>query len=453
VVIAIMAMASGLLLCHPALAVPDGATLVAWLVLVVAVAVPVVVFELGVGAIYQDSLAESCRKAGRRWEVVGWLAVAGALLGLLLLLVLGGRVAVHAYDAVLAALADQPTPWVAHAEEFVAPRASGELLAIALLLGVVLVRLWRGAPVIARTSAVLGGIGVVGLLVVAVVLLTLPGSLDGLHALLTPRDGWHALLGSGPWLSAAGLVLTGFALGTGAVTAYGSYLNRSTDAIGLGVVGVLGGAIAQALLLLVLAIGGGVIVLPMSPMAHGLPPALGAVAGALANSGLTWWWSAALQALWFITVLALLIPALLALSEAVVAPLVDKFRLPRERVVPSIALGGFFATAAIDLHAQASQWCFAALMWLIASTVIMQTLCALLAIRLEAVARHLNAYSAFRLGWSWRLGIGIAVPASGVLLLVGLVHEPSSNTLVGAGVALALGCGALLVSRLAGRGG
>jgi SNF family Na+-dependent transporter len=150
--------------------------------------------------------------------------------------------------------------------------------------------------------------------------------------------------------------------------------------------------------------------------------------------------------------LALLIPGLLALSEAVIAPLVDKFRLPRERVVPSIALGGFFATAALDLHAQASHWCFAAMVWLVAATVILQTVCALLAVRLEAVARHLNAYSAFRLGWGWRLGVGVALPLAGVLLLVGLMRGSSPNELIGAGMAVVLGLVALLVSRMTGRG-
>jgi len=453
VIIAVAGMSAGMLLCQPRALAPDAATLIAWLVAMLVLAVPFVVLELGVGAIYQDSLGESCRKAGKPWEVVGWLAAGGAALGLLLLVLLGARLALGGYDSLLAAIANQPSPWVANAEDTVAPRGSGEVIAIAVLLGVLQFRLWRGAPAIARSAALMAVIATAGLLLVGGALLVHPGGIDGLAGLLSPATGWSALAGADPWIAAIGMVVVGFACGTGAVTAFGSYLNRSTDAIGLGVVGVLLGAMGQLLLLVVLAIGGGVIVLPGGRTESTLPPAIDTVAGALANSGLPIWWAGVLLTVWFAAVLALVVPALLAMCEAVVAPVVDKFRLPRERVVPATLLAVFFAAAALSVHPHASIWCLHGLLWLLGVTVIAQSLSAVVAVRLDAVARHLNAYSAFHLGWSWRLAVALLMPFAGVALLSALVVREPADALVGGGIAVVVLVVALVVARIIGRNG
>lgn len=453
VIVAIAGMGVGMLLCRPAGLVPDGPGLVAWVIAVFVLAIPFVVLELGTGAIYQDSLGESCRKAGKHWELVGWLGTGAALLAMLLLVMVAGHLGLAAYDSVLAAIADQPSPWVANAADTVAPRGGGELVAIAAVLGLVLFRLWRGAPAIARSGVIMGTIAFTGLVLVGGSLLLHPGSMDGLASLLSAGPaGWQALGSVDPWLGAGIAVLVGWACGTGAATAYGSYLNRSTDAIGIGAIAVLAGALGQLLLLAVLAIGSGVIVADGSHDENTrLPSSLIAVAAALSNSGLPTWWAGILLAVWFIALLALAIPALLAMSEVLVASVVDKFSLPRERVVPAVGLVLFFLTAVLLTDPHSATWCFHGLLWVLVVTLLGQAACGVVAVKLDAVARHLNAYSAFHLGWAWRLAVAVLMPlAAVVLLVVQSIHEPAS-AVTGAIIASAVLVAGVVLVRLTGR--
>lgn len=453
VIVAIAGMGVGMLLCRPAGLVPEGPGLVAWVIAVFVLAIPFVVLELGTGAIYQDSLGESCRKAGKHWELVGWLATGAAVLAMLLLVMTAGHLALAGYDGLLAAIGDQPSPWVANAADIVAPRGGGELVAVAAVLGVVQFRLWRGAPAIARSGVIMATIAFTGLVLVGGSLLMHPGAMDGLSGLLSAGPGgWRALGTIEPWLGAVIAVLVGWACGTGAVTAYGSYLNRSTDAIGIGAIAVLAGALGQMLLLVVLAIGSGVIVADGShDQGTKLPESLLGVAAALANSGLPTWWAGILLAVWFIALLALAIPALLAMSEVLVAVVVDKFALPRERVVPAVGLVMFFLTAVLLSDRQAATWCFHGLVWVLMLALIGQVACSVAAIRLDAVARHLNAYSAFNLGWTWRLAVGGLMPfaAVGVLVMHGL-RDPVAAT-IGGSIAIGVLVAAVALVRLSGR--
>jgi NSS family neurotransmitter:Na+ symporter len=453
VIVAVAGMGGGMLLCRPDVLRPDGIGLLAWLVALFVVVIPLVVFELGTGAIYQDSLSESCRKAGKHWEVVGWMGAGAAALAVLLLAQLGGRLCTLAFDSLLAAMADQPTHWVAHAEDIVAPHADGSLLALALVLGVVNLRLWRGAPGIGRTASVLMIVALSALLLVGGALLFHPGALDGLTALLSPGEqGFLALTGSEVWITAGITALVGWGCGTGAVTAYGSYLNRSTDAIGIGAIAVMMGAMGQLLLLVVVAIGGGVIVAGSAAVPSDVPAAIAEVARVLANCGLPAWWAGILLTVWFLGLLALVIPALLAMAEAVIAPVVDKFRLPRERVVPAVMVGVFFAVTGMSASSNGAGWCRDGLVWVLATTVIVQAACAVWAIRLDAVARHLNAYSAFHLGWGWRVSLALVTPLSAAALLIGVVGREGVAALVGGLVALMVLLLAVLITRLTGRG-
>ncbi len=453
VIVAIAGMSVGMLLCRPAGLVPDGPGLVAWVIAVFVLAIPFVVLELGTGAIYQDSLGESCRKAGKQWELVGWLATGAALLAMLLLAMTAGHLGLAAYDSVLAAIADQPSPWVANAEDTVAPREGGELVAIAAVLGVVLFRLWRGASAIARSGLIMGVIAFTGLVLVGGSLLLHPGAMDGLRSLLSAGSGgWQTLGSVDPWLGAGIAVLVGWACGTGAVTVYGSYLNRSTDAIGIGTISVLSGALAQVLLLAVLAIGSGVIVADGShDQSTRLPSDLIAVAAALANSGLPMWWAGLLLSVWFIALLAVAIPALLAMSEVLVAALVDKFSLPRERVVPAVGLVLFFLTAVLLAEPRTSAWCFHGFLWVLVMALIGQAACSVAAVKLDAVARHLNAYSAFHLGWAWRLSVAGAMPLAAIVLLIVLAIRDPTSAVIGGGMATAVLVAGVVLVRLTGR--
>ncbi len=454
VIVAVASMGLGLALCRPDGVLSNGPQLMAWVVAVFVLAIPFVVLELGIGSIYQDSLSESVRKAGKSWEIVGWLAAGAAVLAWLLLLLTAGRLALAAYDSFLAALANQPSPWVAQAKQIVSPPIGGEVMAIATALGIVQFRLWRGASTIARSALLMTIVGGSGMLLVGVALSLHPGAMDGLVSLLTPSaDGWSELATVKPWVGAVMAVFLGWACGTGAVTAYGSYLNRSTDAIGIGSIAVLGGAIGQVLLMVVIALGSGVMVIEVPPTDSRLPTGVLTVAVAVANSGLPAWWTGALLTVWFVALFALVMPAMLAMSEAIVAPLVDKFRLPRERVVPTLSLGMFFSGALLVTHAQASLWLFHGLLWMLGMTVFMQSLCAWKIVKLDAIARHLNAYSAFRLRLGWRISVAVIMPLAAIFLLLWMIMHLESSALIGSGIALVVVLSAVLLAHLPGRNG
>jgi neurotransmitter:Na+ symporter, NSS family len=452
VMVAVAGIGTGMLLCRPDVLQPHGIGLLTWLLALFVVVIPMAVLELGTGAIYQDSLSESCRKAGKNWEFVGWMAAAGALLAVLVLAQLGGQLASAFFDSLLAAVADQPGKWVAHANEITAPHADGRVLGLLVLLGVLTMRIWRGAPGIGSTAVVMTVFAGAGLLLVGGSMVFYPGALDGLVTMLLPDTATFFGVGSADvWSSIGIMILIGWAYGTGALTAYGSYLNRSTDAIGIGAVAVLVGAIGQLLLVVVLAIGGGVIVASTPDQASALPAAIDRVAQVLANGGLPSWWAGILLALWFLTILAVLIPAFMAMAEAVIAPLVDKFRLPRERVVPAVMIGVFFVVTAMSEQKKLNTWCQDALVWLLLLTVALQSFCAVHAIRLDAVARHLNAYSAFRLRRGWQIAVAGVIPFVAIVTLMFWVWHGGEKIIPGGAVAAGAIVIAVIIARLSGR--
>jgi SNF family Na+-dependent transporter len=207
-------------------------------------------------------------------------------------------------------------------------------------------------------------------------------------------------------------------VGSGALTAYGSYFNRSSDATGLGVIAVLIGSLGQCVLFLAFALGQSVIhpghILGSGQGIWG-PYAVGSV---LANVGWPAWWSAIMTAVWFIALCAFLIAALLALIESVATPIIDKFRIGRERVVPGICLVVFFSSALFGQLDRLPTWSLDGLFSAMVLTMIVQALVAWRAMKLDGITRHLNAYSAFRLNWGWRSSIAFFIPLLGVYLLV-----------------------------------
>jgi NSS family neurotransmitter:Na+ symporter len=322
------------------------------------------------------------------------------------------------WDCAIAALANQPLPWAPNAERVLAERShdGGLVLAVAALLALVHVRLRRGAPSIARTAFSLGLAGSGALLIAGLLLLTRPGAIEGLARLLAPSaDPWGALGTWALWQDAIGLALAAWLPGLGIYTAFGSCLNRSSDVTGLGVVTGLVGALA---VLVVTAVGfaaGGVASIGGHAAVGqvGGPPLLMAVPEALVQLPFVAWFIALLATLWFVLVLAFLVPALVALVEAVTAPVVDKFHLPRERVVPAVCLAVFFLAAPLALGDGGLTKVIAApIVTLVAVLVALHALATWRALTLDALQRHLNAYSAFRLGPVWRVSVSLLVPVA-----------------------------------------
>ncbi len=432
---------------------PVGVQLITWLILLCVFCIPFVVLELGTGSIFQDSLSESCRKSAKHSEIVGWIAVAVALVAMILVTNQASVFLGFAYDSVLAAIANQPNQLTVHADAMLAPESKGGLLVVAILLALVQVRLWRGAPVIARTSTLLVIMGTTGVLLITALLMLRPGAINGLSYLLAPENNkLDALWTPGPWVFSAGVIIVSWAMGSGALTAYGSYFNRSSDTTGIGVLSVLICSLGQFILFLSFALGQQVIhpgqVAFDQEVLWG-PMAVGAV---LANVGWPSWWSALMIAIWFLSLGSFLMVALLALIEAVTSPLVDKFRIGRERVVPGLCLTVFFVCAIIGQEEATPSWAIDGLFGAMVFTTLCQAIVAWRAMKLDAITRHLNAYSAFRLHYTYRFIIALAIPLLSCVLLVfwsmGKMEWPMIATML-----VCMCVAAIITTRLQGRNG
>ncbi len=408
----------GFTLVRPLPVWPGGELLVAWMVATLLVAVPMLVVELATGAIYQSAAADSLRKANKHLEALGWGSAVLALAAAVLIASAASGAVLAVWDCAIAALASQPLPWSPNAERVLAERShdGGMVLAVAALLALVHLRLRRGAPSIARTAFSLGLAGSGALLVAGILLMTRPGAVEGLARMLAPSaDPWGALGSWALWQEAIGLALISWLPGLGIYTAFGSCLNRSSDVTGLGVVTGLVGALAVLVLTAVAFAAGGVAAIGGHAAVGqvGGPALLMAVPEALVQMPFVPWFIALLATLWFVLVLAFLVPALVALVEAVTAPVVDKFHLPRERVVPAVCLVVFFLAAPLALGDGAAPAAIAGpVVILVALLVALHAVATWRALTLDALQRHLNAYSAFRLGPVWRVSVSLLVPVA-----------------------------------------
>jgi SNF family Na+-dependent transporter len=432
---------------------PSGVQLLAWLVLLLVIAIPVVVLELGTGTIYQDSLAGSSRKAAKWGEFFGWGSAVVAFIGLLFMTNLSGYFAYHAWDNALSALGNQPNKWMAHGASLIAERESNYVLSLALILALLPMSLWRGAPFIARLSVAFGVLGMLGLCVILMLLLMRPGAMSGLAQLFDPTFyGWHSLIALDTWGFAAGLVALSFACGCGVFTAYGSYLNRSGDAIGLGVSTVFLAGCVQLMIIVIFALGqtldySAQVVskeLPVSPVL--------AVASVIAHGGWPAWSSSFFVSVWFTVLSVFTMMTMLGLLEAVISPLVDKFRLGRERVIPALCLCVFFLCSFTNekkLFFLSEETSWHALILLAA---IGHMLVAWRALKYEAIARHLNAYSAFHLGVSWYACVLVLVPFFYLLALAWMVERDDYRWLIMATWIIMTCIMAFFTTRLKGKG-
>ncbi len=471
-IIAMVGVSLGLGVVRHAPLTVNGVQLLMWLVVLITLVVPMMVLELAIGVIFQSAAAESLRKSDKRLEWLGWLAAGTGFLVLVAGGTMVGDLVVSAYDSLLAALAAQPLPWSMQLGKTTEPHhALGPvLLAVAVVMALIDLRLWRGAPSIARTATLTVPIGMIALAALIASLAARPGAIDGVARWLAPgEDGWAALLKGRSWLEAYAYGLSTWMLGLGVYTAFGSYLNRSSDVTGIAGVAVLSAAGCQMVLMLAVFVASGLTGSPVVA-SDGQISGFSAMPLAIANLTMQPWLRGVLATLWFVALLAFAMPALLALAEAVVAPIVDKFRLQRERVVASVCLAAFFCAALVVMqrnhHWQAVTE--ATLLGITAALVAAQALASWWKVDLDALQRHLNAYSTFRVGLVWRILVAGLVPLASVALAVERIGArlaadalapsgavaalPTSSGWVAMAVVAALIGGSWLVSRLPARG-
>jgi NSS family neurotransmitter:Na+ symporter len=409
-ILAVVGVSLGMGVVHQVPVAINGVQLLIWMMALATLVIPALVLELAIGVIFQGALSESLRKSDKRLEVIGWLSAGVAFIALVAAGTVVGDIGVSGYESLIAMIADQPLPWAVQPGTTTPPHHSvgSVLIAISAVMAFIDLRLWRGAPSIARTARLAVPAGLIALMVLVTALSSRPGAIDGVARWLAPgADGWAGLWSLNSWGQAYAYALSTWMLGLGVYAAFGSYLNRSSDVTGITGVAVLAAGMCQLLLMLTVSIASG-----LTGAGGPAAPAGSTVPGAIASLGAPAWVRGALGTLWFSALLAFAMPALLALAEAVVAPIADKFRVPRERVVAGVCLAAFFGAALVAVqHGHAWQVDGDCLMLACAGV-----LTALLALStwwrvdLDALQRHLNAYSAFRVGLGWRALVGVLVP-------------------------------------------
>jgi len=419
-ILSIVGVSMGMGVVHQQPYAINGVELLVWLIALVSLVIPALVLELAIGVIFQGALNESLRKSNKRLEVIGWVSAGVAFLAL----VAAGAVVdlgVSGYESLLATLSDQPLPWgVQPGVQTPAHHTVGSILvAVSAVMAFINLRLWRGAPSISRTARIAVPAGVIALITLILALSTRSGALDGMARWLAPGpEGWGSLVSLHTWGHAYAYALSTWMLGLGVYTAFGSYLNRSSDVTGITGVAVMASGLCQLLLMLAIFIASGL------PGAANVAPSPGitiaVVPTAIAAVAAPPWLRGVLASVWFAALLAFAMPALLALAEAVVAPMVDKFRVPRERVVAWVCLAAYFCAALVAVqHGHA--WQVGGDAALLACAAVLTAILGLSTwwrVDVDALQRHLNAYSAFRVGLGWRIFVGALVPIGAVAVMV-----------------------------------
>jgi len=223
-----------------------GAFIIPYIVALLFVGIPILFLDYSLGHRYRGSAPAVFRRLSRRFEWLGWWQVFICFI-------------IMSYYAVIVAWALRYTlfavneAWGNDAEGFFSRFISvGELsesgtpvfsaspvagvaipLAIVWIFGIVVIGLGvtRGVE---RANRFFMPILVIMFVALVVRALFLPGAMDGLNALFTPR--WSSLSDYRVWMAAFGQIFFSLSVGFGIMLTYASYLRKRSNLVGTGLV-------------------------------------------------------------------------------------------------------------------------------------------------------------------------------------------------------------------------
>ncbi len=174
-------------------------------------------------------------------------------------------------------------------------------------------------------------------IILAIRVLTLPGSLKGLEFLFRPD--LSVLSDPKVWLAGAGQVFFTLSVGMGAIVTYGSYVGRNEDTAKAGLIAAGINTFAEVVLGSCIAIPIAVAVFGAQEtvaIAKGSPVAMAVISMPLAFEHIPM--GQLFGALWFLLLFIAGLTSLVSLTQVVVAFLQDEFRMSRHRSVNLVHL-------------------------------------------------------------------------------------------------------------------
>jgi len=217
-----------------------GAFLVAWIIGLLALGIPWLLMEFGMGRMFQRGAPGVFASIGKKWEWLGWWAVFVAFLIVTYYTVIIAWSLRYAISSVTMAWGTGEEGAAGTADFFFGDilqlsGGPGELGGIVWLTLGMLALVWivlffimyKGANVIGRVAVFVVTIPWIILVALLVRGLTLPGAVDGLNFYLSPD--WSALLTGDIWFAALSQIAFTLSVGMAGMYAYGSFIAKKAD--------------------------------------------------------------------------------------------------------------------------------------------------------------------------------------------------------------------------------
>lgn len=448
-----------------------GAFLIPYLCALLTAGIPLLLFDYAIGHRFRGSAPLAFRRMHRAAEPLGWWQV-------LICVVIAVYYAVIVAWAAMYTWFSAQLTWGPGNENdffFVDFLQSADVAKVGVStefvpqVGIPLIGAWliviaimsfgvkRG---IGRANMILTPLLIFMFAILVVQSLFLPGAVDGLNAFFTPN--WEALADPAVWASAYGHIFFSLSVAFGIMVTYSSYLRRKTDLTGSGLVV----AFANSSFEILAGIG---VFAALGFMAQ----AQGTDVAGVASSGIGLAFVAfptivsqatggsIIGVLFFGALVFAGITSLISVLEVVVAALQDKLGWGRVRTTLTVAvplsivsMALFSTTTALSVLDTADA--FVNSFGIMAVALVAVIVVAWMLHKLPVLVEHLNRRSSFKVGFVWKMLVGVLVPlVIGYLFiteLIAKISEPYSGyptwfvAIFGWGMVIALVVAALLLS-------
>lgn len=398
-----------------------GAFILPYLVALLTAGIPLLFLDYAVGHRFRGSPPLAFRRLNRKFETIGWWNVlVNVLIGLYYAVILGWA-ASYTYYSINAAWGNDPSSFffkdylqmasdVSVQMQFVAQVA---LPLVLVWLATLLILAFGVQKGVGRASAFFMPLLVVMFVLLVAIALSLPGAAQGLDVLFTPD--WSKLASSEVWVAAYGQIFFSLSVCFGIMITYSSYMKRSSDLTGTGLVvafanssfELLAGIGVFAALGFIAAASGQQV---SDVAAGGIGLAFIAFPTIINQAP----FGAVIGVLFFGSLVFAGLTSLISVLEVVIAAVQDK--LKTGRVTATLAVGIPMMLASVLLFGTTTGLPVLDVLdkfvntYGIVAAGFLYVLCVVLGRNLGVLTRHLNKTSSLKVGKTWLLFVGVVTP-------------------------------------------